>query len=229
MVILERPIADWWFEDRTELISFVGPEQVSSLINMCEKCISILKRYELLSPSKILLPGPWKFNDNVGGQVKRRQVQKADVSIEYPGHNENELATYVLDRLNSEQGATGYVYPSFIQIVGEGKIINNDGVKQGFENVVSIEAWFTEALVVDVITYSTAWLPNTLAGVPQQQIFEFNSHRLEKALNEIEAALGVEAITDEVSDFCRIDGYRLDNFRDVDGDVVPVDETGRFM
>ncbi|MGX9708459.1 hypothetical protein [Laceyella tengchongensis] len=229
MVILDLPVADWWFEDRSELISFVGPEEMCKLIHLCEKCISILKRYELLAPSKILLSKPWLFNENVGEQVKLRRVQKADISIDYPSHDENELATYFLYCLKKEQGATGYVYPSYIRFVGEGKLINQEGVKQGFKNVVSIEAMFAGALVVDVITYSTAWLPHTLAGEPQQEIYEWNAPRLEKALYEIEAALGVEAIIDDVNDFCHINGYRLVNFRDADGEAIPVDETGQFI
>jgi hypothetical protein len=229
MVILDRTIAHWWFEDWSEITNFVGPERMRSLIDMCEKSISILKRYELLSPSKILLSNRWVFNEKVGDQVKRRRVQKGDISIDYPSHNENELATYFLDWLKKEQGATGYVYPCSLQFVGEGKLINQDGVKQGFENVVIIEAMFAGALVVDVITYSTAWLPNTLAGEPQQEIYEWNALRLEKALYEIEAALGAEAIIDDVSEFCRINGYRLDNFRDADGEAIPVDETGQFI
>ncbi|WP_219904930.1 hypothetical protein, partial [Laceyella sediminis] len=64
MVILDRPIAHWWFEDWSEITNFVGPERMRSLIDMCEKCISILKRYELLSPSKILLSKNWIFNEN---------------------------------------------------------------------------------------------------------------------------------------------------------------------
>ncbi|AUS09940.1 hypothetical protein C1X05_14640 [Laceyella sacchari] len=229
MVILDLPVADWWFEDETEITDFVGPERVRSLINMCEKCISILKRYELLSPSKILLSKNWIFNENVGEQVKWRRVQKADISIDYPSHNENELATYFLDWLKKEQGATGYVYPCSLQFVGEGKLINKDGVKQGFENVVSIKAMFIGALIVDVITYSTAWLPYTLAGEPQQEIYEWNAPRLEKALYEIEAALGVEPIIDDANEFCHINGYRLDNARDIDGEVIPIDEKGRII
>jgi hypothetical protein len=229
MVILDLPVADWWFEDRTELISFVGPEEMCKLIHLCEKCISILKRYELLSPSKILLSEPWLFNENVGEQLKLRRVQKADISIDYPSHNENELATYFLHCLKKEPGATGYVYPSYIRFIGEGKLINQDGVKQGFENVVSIEAQITDALIIDVITYSMAWLPYTLAGEPQQEIFEWNAPRLEKALYEIEAVLGVEPIIDDANEFCHINGYRLDNARDIDGEVIQIDEQGRII
>ncbi|UWE03299.1 hypothetical protein [Laceyella sacchari] len=229
MVILDRPIAHWWLEDRTKIETFVEPGRMRSLIDMCEKCISILKRYELLSPSKILLSNRWLFNEKVGEQVKWQLIQKGDILIDYPSYNENELATYFLDWLKKEQGATGYVYPCFIQIIGEGKLINQDGVKQGFKNVVSIEARFTEALVVDVITYSTAWLPNTLAGEPQQEIYKWNAPRLEKALYEIEAALGVEPIIDDANEFCLINGYRLDNARDIDGEVIPIDEKGRII
>ncbi|SMP22678.1 hypothetical protein SAMN06265361_10492 [Laceyella tengchongensis] len=229
MVILDLPVADWWFEDRTKITTFVEPERMRSLIDMCEKSISILKRYELLSPSKIILSENWIFNEKVGEQVKQRRVQEGDISIDYPSLNENELATYFLDWLKKEQGATGYVYPCSIQFVGEGTLINQDGVKQGFQNVVSIEARFTEALVVDVITYSTAWLPNTLAGEPQQEIYEWNAPRLEKALYEIEAALGVEPIIDDANEFCHINGYRLDNARDIDGEVIPIDEKGRII
>jgi hypothetical protein len=229
MKILDLPVADWWFEDRTKLISFVGPEEMCKLIHLCEKCISILKRHELLSPSKILLSKTWLFNENVGEQVKLRRVQKADIPIDYPSHNENGLATFFLDWLKKEQSTTGYVYPCSIQFVGEGKLINQDGVKQGFKNVVSIEAQITDALIVDVITYSTAWLPYTLAGEPQQEIYEWNAPRLEKALYEIEAALGVEPIIDDVNEFCHINGYRLDNVRDDDGEVIPIDEKGRII
>jgi hypothetical protein len=171
----------------------------------------------------------WIFNEKVGDQVKRRRVQKGDISIDYPSLNENELATYFLDWLKKEQGVTGYVFPRSFQFIGEGKLINQDGVKQGFENVVSIEARFTEALVVEVITYSTAWLPHTLAGEPQQEICELNAPRLEKALYEIEAALGVEPIIDDANEFCHINGYRLDNARDIDGEVIPIDEKGRII
>jgi hypothetical protein len=226
-MVLDRPIADWWFEDRTNLISCVGSEQVISLIKMCEKCISILERFELLSLSRVLFSDTWILNDVSNESAKR--VVKKEFSLEYKADGIEKFGGLALDKITSMQVGEGYLYPSLIKFVGTGVLKNEYGVKQEFENVIIIEAQFTEALVVDVITHSTAWLPFTLKGMSQAKVYEYNSPRLKCSLEEIEAALGIKPVYDKVGDFCSVKGYELDNFRDIDGVLIPVDETGRIM
>lgn len=226
---LKRPIADWWFEDRTNPMLSVGSDEVRALIKLCIKCVKILKSHELLSVSSIILSDVWVSNDRTGKNIRR--VEKEDgLFLDVNSFEVLDLENLIFQKISNEQKTkNNYVYPLFFEILGKGVIINNLGEKQEFDNVISLTARFKESLVVDISTYTTAWLPYTLSGLPQKKLFNYNSHRLNSALQEIEVTLGLEPTYDEISDFCCINRYELDNFRDIDGEIIAVDITGNFL
>jgi hypothetical protein len=92
-----------------------------------------------------------------------------------------------------------------------------------------MSAFFVGGGAIDISVFGDAWLPFSLDGKSRTALYEERSHMLEEALSEVEGLLDVEPIFDDSSDFCTINGYRLENFMDGDGNVIGVDELGRVL
>ena len=222
-MVLKNPIADWWFEDRSEVITIVDKGSFNKLLNMTQKCTDILVDHLLFRPTKVVFSERWLI---ANGSVIEG-VTKTELSITV--NSERTLYSDILNYVKSVQSGDGFIYPSSFQVLGSGVVLESESNKVEVYNLVSLEAQFTEVPVVDVITCNDIWLPYSLSGEKQEYGSSLNAPRLEAALKEVELELGVEAVTDDISDYCRINGYKLDNLRDIDGNPLRVDEDGRIL
>jgi hypothetical protein len=75
---------------------------------------------------------------------------------------------------------------------------------------------------LSIKTQSDAWLPCTLKAEPQLDIDNRNAPRLEAALQEVQARLGIEEEAGSESDYVRVNGYRLTNRTYADSEVMDV-------
>jgi hypothetical protein len=225
-MVLNKPVADWWFEDRSKLFDTINSEDFKSLLEMLQKSVNILKFYNLLIPSKCVLSDRWLFysDENIEG------IQKTQKNIDLTNIQCESISDVIMSNVLAEQEKTGFLCPS-LSILGVGELIDEKSdAMHKFSNLVSIEACFIGARIIDVITNSTVWLPYSLDGKSRNDFYEKNAGRLESALKDIEKALNTEAITDTYSDYCCINGYLLDNFRsDYDDTIIGVTEDGHVM
>ena len=114
-------------------------------------------------------------------------------------------------------------YPVDVDVSGTGVVLDEEG--QGHEqgDVVWLGGLTLNHHVVTVNAQSDAFLPWSVTGVEQEGIWQRNAPRLEGALEMTERMLGYEAYADS-TDHAHVDGYRLLNRKDVEGDVVPTVE-----
>lgn len=220
----KKRIANWWFE--SALVPAVSVEEFSGLLAMCERCLSALARYQLLTPANITLSGVWTHYNELGEHSA--PIKNDEVDIEFPNDGSKTLTALLLPYVLSRQLEKGFVYPASFEVRGNGIVIDKFGSNVTVADVTSIEAQFFGGAVVDVSTRNYAWLPYTLSAEPQEEVYRYNAPRLENALKEIEIALGVKPSIDDHSGYCRINGYRLDNFGDEDGPFA-VGELGGIL
>jgi hypothetical protein len=62
----QKRIANWWFEDRSTLITVVGIDELTDLLVLCEKCLSVLSKYRLLIPVNIIFTKTWMYYNKQG-------------------------------------------------------------------------------------------------------------------------------------------------------------------
>ena len=211
-------IADWWFEGERKSVSKTNRFERNQLLNLCQLTIDILEAHELLQPSTVLFEN-WFSYDFKTKTVYRVEKPNLTITLSKKSGEESFLASCqdTLDRL------PGFLYPGNIKIFGTGIVLDAEGIKYELENVVWIWGTTGYGHTVDIITQSDVWLPCTLLGQPQPEVYRLNAPRLQKALQEIQKALGVEPIIDDVSDFAIIkDNFLLDNIVDIEGDVIPI-------
>ena len=117
---------------------------------------------------------------------------------------------------------------------GQGMILSATGEPIVYNNVITLQ---TTQLPVAIFIHmhSTDFLPYTLDGYPQKEVYKYNAPRLEQAMQEIEACLGLPPLMDEIdySDYCLIKGYRLMNFynEEIDGSftITSLNERGHVL
>ena len=220
----KRPLADWWFE--TESVSSIGIEEFARLLAMCEKCLSILASQRLLMPTDIILSNVWIYYNELGECAD--SITSQETNVEFPANGSKTLTELLLAHVLSKQPEKGFVYPAHFEVRGKGIIIDGFGNNVIVPDVTRIEARFMGGAVVDVSTRNYAWLPFSLSAEPQEEVYRNNAPRLENALREIEVALGVKGYAENHTEYCRINGYKLDNFGDEDGPFA-VGELGGIL
>jgi hypothetical protein len=219
------PVADWWYE--TARVPAIGVEAFTDLLAMCEKCLSILARYQLLMPTNIILSSTWEHYNELGKHSGT--IDKDKINIEFPDDGSKTLTDLVLPCVLRNQLEKGFTCPDSFEVRGKGVILDGFGSKVTVPDVVSVESEFFGGAVVDVLTNNDAWLPYSLRAEPQDGVYRNNAPRLEGALKEIEVALGVKGYAEDHSDYCRINGYTLDNFRDPEDMPMAVGLSGRIL
>ena len=211
-------IADWWFEGKRKSVSCTNRFERNELLNLCQLSIDILEVHQLLQPSTVLFENWFSYDFKTNTQYR---VEKPDLTITLAKKSGKEsfLASCqdTLDRL------PGFLYPGHIKIFGTGIVLDAKGIKHELENVVWICGTTQYGHTIDIVTQSDVWLPCNLLGEPQPEIHRLNAPRLQKALQEIQEALGVEPIIDDLTDFAVVkDNFLLDNCVDIEGDVMPI-------
>jgi hypothetical protein len=106
--------------------------------------------------------------------------------------------------------------------VGVGAIIDPTGSRRREPNVCSVWGTTLGYQIVSVTTYSDAWLPHTLQGQPQPEVWAQNANRLERALREMHAVFGVPPSYEPQTPFAIVHDYTVSNHTYDDGEVIEV-------
>lgn len=218
---LNVPVADWWFEDQRGILPFVDHTIVEDGILSLDRCVSIFTACGLLSPEKIVFSETWLGQPSP--DTPMRGIAKSHKNLSFDSRNNTSLKDVILSEIMAEQLTEDFYYPFTISIHGSGVVIREDGFEETVSGLVEVELLFVGVNVIDVHAYTDIWLPFSLKGKPQPGLCSKNSPILEKALKELAGALEYQYIDDDSSDYCQVKGFRLDNFRDDDDLVVPLD------
>ena len=90
------------------------------------------------------------------------------------------------------------------------------------EDLVWVRATTLDIFVVTVATQSDAWLPFSLTGQSQSEIYHLNADRLADALQDIHRETGFNLEAGLVGVRAVMKGFRLENFRYTDGSIADV-------
>ncbi|MGB0384946.1 MAG: hypothetical protein ACPGWR_09005 [Ardenticatenaceae bacterium] len=232
MVIIKRqngPVANWWFEDEEEPITYQpNPQKLCELLEICQSVAVVLERYELLRPSMVILADWIDPNSSENKLLEDEPAITVPIPSDAGAGKIVDIVKQALERLiqKREGNRKGLplptVYPTTVDVLGTGVVINGAGHKYEFPNVVWLSGAGDGRLAVDVNTQIDAWLPHTLLGEPQPDVYNYNQPRLESALREIQSRLGIVPITDDHNKYVLINGLHLANYMDDDEPMVVV-------
>jgi hypothetical protein len=207
------PVGEWSFEGGVvhQLTLPVLEQSLASFALVA----SILEIHRLLDPKVVRLSQWMLAGEREVAQSVR--VEKAD--LEVPLHSSKSFEdVFALCRSGIKSES---VYPLTIEMSGSGIIITEQG-DSVIDDLVWIRATTLDIFRISVGTQSDAWLPFSLAGDPQPEIYRLNAHRLTNALQEIEQQSGFNLEEGVESDYSVIKGFRLENIRYSDGSIVEV-------
>ncbi|MBE2320469.1 hypothetical protein DVA67_031190 [Solirubrobacter sp. CPCC 204708] len=208
------PVGDWWFEAR-EFAEPRGAASLRELLGRCELVARVFADAELLRPETLTFSG-WL----TGPRESSRHIAHSDLVVPLAGNARGLAARGIVPVESLAQKLGEFAYPLTIEVAGTGIVLDARGERSAESDVAWLEGLTMGHHVVSVRVQSDAFLPFSVTGTPQHEIWEHNAPRLEAALRETSALLGVEPSAD-FTDHAIIDGFTLRNRTDVDGDVVP--------
>ena len=212
------PVASWWFEDRRRPVYPNSRSELRRLLEMCQSATEVLEAHDLLRPVKVVLSGWLRSSSDSNALVR---VEEPDVIVIMPKEvGARGLLTHCETTLDQLERKHSFLYPVDIDILGVGAVLTVKGTRCELPDVTWIWGKTLDSHIVDVRTQCDAWLPYTLFAEPQREVWQRNAPRLEAALQEIQNRLGIAPYVNEHSDYAIIDGFRLINHTDVDGEVL---------
>jgi hypothetical protein len=150
-------------------------------------------------------------------ESERVEKQEIVVSVD-PAGTLTEIFTTCRSIIEDE-----LVYPLRVEISGSGVIVGTSG-DSVLEDVVWLHAITLDTFYITVGTQSDAWLPFSLKGEAQPDIYTLNAGRLEQALQQIQRETTFKLQEGVESHYSVISGFRLDNRRYEDGSLEVVDD-----
>ena len=208
-------VAEWIFDDG--LVNHLNWPSLQGTLEVCQTMTSILMAHRLLVPNKVCLSQWMKAGERRVAESERVEKPEIFVSVD-PANYLAEIFTTCRSIIEGES-----VYPLRVEISGSGVIVGAAG-DSVLDDVVWLRAITLDTFYVTVGTQSDAWLPFSLNGEAQPDIYTLNAGRLEQALQEIQRQSGFELQEGVESDYSIITGFRLDNRRYADGSLEVVDD-----
>ncbi|MDB5033880.1 MAG: hypothetical protein JWQ98_1121 [Chlorobi bacterium] len=207
------PVAEWVFKD--SILPMLTWDSLQNSLVTCERTISILRAHELLSPNVIRFSQWMKAGEY--GVFQSKRVDKSDVVISIsPSTSHAELLMACRLIFDEE-----HVYPLTIEVDGVGTIVSDQG-EFLVEDLVWLRVSVLDTFNLSIGTQSDVWLPFTLSGHSQSDIYVRNSDRLAEALLQVQRETGFDLEEGAESQYSVIVGFRLDNVRYFDGSVADV-------
>lgn len=207
------PIAEWIFKDGS--VQQLTWSELERALTSCTVIASILYAHKLLFPNHVRLSQWMRAGEY--GVAQSYRVDKADINISV--HSLNSFVdVFSAARLVIDSEA---VYPLTIEILGSGEVITNQGTSL-VDDLVWIRAITLDILSISVGTQSDIWLPFSLKGEPQYDVYQLNSNRLTFSLQEIQKETGFQPEEGVESDYSVIRGFHLDNVHYADGSIADV-------
>ncbi|MEY2497293.1 MAG: hypothetical protein QOD12_849 [Verrucomicrobiota bacterium] len=213
-MILQRdngPVAEWAFENSP--IHRLRWATLEHSLRLCEKIVSILHTHKILYPDTVRLSQWIRAGDH--GVAQGERVSRTDTLISLSS-SDSFQEVFSSSRFIVEKEE---VYPVLIDISGSGVLVTEQGDTM-VEDLAWIRATTLDILTITVATQCDAWLPFTLKGEPQPDIYRLNADRLATALQAIQRQTGLKLEEGATSTHAIMKGFRLENLRYADGSIA---------
>ena len=214
------PVADWWFEYNDKgCIRFKDHNQIYDFLLKCQATAEILAEAELFYINHVRFTSWMKFDPNTDEQPHK--ICKKDGGAMFASYIEpSRLADICFKHLDKSDP---FVYPLDIKFYGWGIIIDESRNRVKTPSLMRMEMITMAFPTIDILTYSDVWLPYDLYGNPQPGLHQLNAPRLQKALMEVQAVLGIEPVIDDNELADLHDDFTITNRTDVAGDILIYD------
>lgn len=211
------PVGDWWFTGREDAEPS-GRDQLRGLLRQIEITAQILESAGLLTPEAMSFRG-WLTGSYETGTLVRAEGEDLELPL---ATGASGLAERGLAAVERERPG---LYPVEVVVSGRGVVLDGSGGEHAVDDVAWLSAHTLDHHVVTVFVQSDDFLRWGVDGTEHRDVWERNAPRLEEALAMIGRVLGTEPWGDSTP-HAHVDGLRLVNRTDADGDVLPTFEGG---
>jgi hypothetical protein len=183
-------------------------EDTIELVRLLQKIAEVLCRDSLLFPATIELDGWFDIETQhpTGAPATILSIECVE-----------EIAIVCTQTL--ERGPKDKLGVREISVHGTGRV--EDGfIEHTEDDLIWISGILTGAYSIWIHTQSDVWMTHTLEGTPQPTLYAHNAPRLERALARICTELGIILEGERVTDFALVEGFRVKNFTDGNGEII---------
>jgi hypothetical protein len=211
-------VAEWPFENG--IVKQLTCSSLERSLNSCALVASIFGTHRLLFPNVIRFSQWMQAGEHEVARSER--VEKLDENISI--HASNSIRD--IFPLCCSFIENGSAYPLTIDIFGSGVIATDLG-DEIVDNLIWFHATTLDTFCISVVTQSDVWLPFSLTGEPQYNVYRLNADRLANALKDTERQTGFKIEEGVESNYSIIKGFYLDNIRYADGSIADVSPVQR--
>ncbi len=207
------PVGSWWFD--TGLALGFDDKLVRAHLALAERALEALAASRVLFPSHLVVTG-W-IAITPSGPAPAEQLEAVRVPFDVP------VAPVVLaiaDRLTKSTGTQAYA--TEVVFEGSGELVLPDGSSRSHDHLARLGAITFGNIALQFETYTDAWLPYSVEGKPQPDLFARNAPRLAEILQAIERITG-SAPDSEATHYAVPVAGGLRNHVDADGQPFPLD------
>lgn len=175
------PVGSWWFD--TGLPPAFDDVVVRAHLALAERALEALAASRVLFPSHIVVTG-W-IAVTPSGPAPAEQLEAVRVPFGVPV---SPVVLEIADRLAKSTGTQAYA--TEVVFEGSGELELPDGSSRAYDHLARLRAISFGDVALQVETYTDAWLPYSVAGTPQPDLFARNAPRLAETLQAIERITG---------------------------------------
>lgn len=227
-VLTKKPIASWWHEIDSSPLSKADAKAFELLDDILIKlgsCVKIFHDNKIFSPSKLKISKRWlRASDGnfEGFDRENLLIDVAELGIE-------QILSKVLELVSKAREIDFFCVPAAIEFHGKLDSLTFENLATTIPDQIVLEGVYAGIRVINIRVHSDELLPYSLDGKRKNKRYVEYAGYLEDALKEVEDTLGVGPIYDDFTDFCKINGYRLENVVDENGEPIPIDEFGNVL
>ena len=215
------PAGHWMF--RTPVNSVVRHDRASldAMLDMLVVAATVLERHDLLRPSELT------FYDWLSVKGETRPPEP-DTHVAMRSVAEiREHARSVLDELDRQRG---FRRVRRVQITGRGVALDAAGQAGVIDDLVWLYGYELDSYYIELATQRDLWMPYSFTGEPQPELAAHNAPRLERALRDVESALGLPCDRDgDLTRFAVSKCYAMVNHLYDDNDPIALDSPDTYL
>jgi hypothetical protein len=172
----------WTFQTPLGSVAHYDRASLDKLLDLLVVAATVLERHELLRPSQLTFHR-WL---SVKGETR---APEPDTHVAVNGSAEiSKRARSVLDALDTQRQ---FRQVGRVQITGSGTALDASGQAHVMDDLVWLYGYELDGYVIEVATQRDVWMAYSFTGEPQPELARHNAPRLERALRDVESALGL--------------------------------------
>ncbi len=212
---LERsrgPVAAWHFHGPP--VTELSYQALQRLLATCRTVGSILAGKDLLLPHRIQLSRWMRAGQH--GVAAGQRVERPNIELTAGAELLSEVGSAAQAAMRDDS-----VYPLTIEVSGAG-VVRTPAGEIAVDDLIWLRAITLDTFLFSINTQSDVWLPFSLQGKDQREIWELNADRLAEALRAIQRETGFQVEQGADGPYSVINGFYATNVRYANGAVVDV-------